>query len=245
MDLVIAAVAVLVAAAVLLAAPLDPGRRLRELLPGSGRTSTSGSTRSANGTPTSAREQDRVPPAGRRAGPEEEALWAIGAVENCAHLLRVGMTPVAVMAALSRQDARLEPISRAIGLGEAPGQAIAARHAQLPPAAAEVFAGMAAVWTVSESSGAPAAEMILRYARARRDSLDAEREVRVAMAGPRTTVTVLSWLPVIGIGLGLLLGVKPLELITGVPGQLSIAGGGLLYVLGRMWMRSMLVRALA
>lgn len=240
MGLILAVVAGLVAAAVLLPAPLDPARRLRDLLPGSGADPMVGG-RAARARATS---QDAASALGRRSDPEAEALWAIGAVENCAHLLRVGMTPVAVMAALSRQDARLEPITRAIGLGEAPGQAIVARHAHLPPAAAEVFAGMAAVWTVSESSGAPAAEMILRYARARRNSLDAEREVRVAMAGPRTTVTVLSWLPILGVGLGLLLGVKPLDLIVGIPGQLSIAGGALLYAGGRVWMRSMLVRAL-
>ncbi len=61
---------------------------------------------------------------------------------------------------------------------------------------------MAAVWTVSERSGAPAADMILRYATARRDALDADRERRIAMAGPRATVRVLSWSPLIGMGLG-------------------------------------------
>src|SRR5699024_2822364 len=83
-------------------------------------------------------------------------------------------------------------------LGEEPGRAIATRSAALPGPAAEVLAGMAAVWTVSERSGAPAAEMILRYASAQRDALDAERERRIAMAGPKSTVRVLSWLPLIG-----------------------------------------------
>ena len=173
---------------------------------------------------------------------QAERLWAIAAVENCAHLLKVGMTPQAVMTTLSRHNDALAPISRAISLGEEPGRAIATRSSALSETAAHVLSGMAAVWTVSERSGAPAAEMILRYAAAQRDALDAERERRIAMAGPRSTVRVLSWLPLIGVGLGLLIGVRPLELISGLPGQLSI-GAGLLYGAGRWWMRTMMLRA--
>ncbi|KZE19107.1 type II secretion system F family protein [Brevibacterium casei] len=222
--------AVLVAAGIVLAAPSDPGVRLRELL--------THPRRGGSAVPVSPRRGGR-----RGADDEAERLWAIGAVENCAHLLRVGMTPQAVMATLSRQDERLRPISRAIALGEDPGRAIANRGQALPTSAAEVFAGMAAVWTVSERSGAPAADMILRYATARRDALDADRERRIAMAGPRATVRVLSWLPLIGMGLGLLIGVRPLELIGGLPGQLSIGAGLVLYVLGRWWMMRMMRRA--
>ncbi|WP_210604849.1 type II secretion system F family protein [Brevibacterium oceani] len=224
--------AVLVAVGVILTALPDPGARLRELLRRSGRE-----------------ESPRWSPLRllRRGGSVEDAqserLWAIAAVENCAHLLKVGMTPQAVMATLSRQNDALSPISRAISLGEEPGRAIATRSVGLPAPAAEVLAGMAAVWTVSERSGAPAAEMILRYAAAQRDALDAERERQIAMAGPKSTVRVLSWLPLIGIGLGLLIGVRPVELVSGLPGQLSIGGGIVLYVLGRWWMRTMMLRA--
>jgi pilus assembly protein CpaF len=225
-------IAVLVAAGIILAAPSAPGARLRELL------------RRSEGAETDRRSLRRLR---RRGGSAEESqadrLWAIAAVENCAHLLKVGMTPQAVMTTLSRQNEALVPISRAISLGEEPGRAIATRSAELPAPAAEVLTGMAAVWTVSERSGAPAAEMILRYAAAQRDALDAERERRIAMAGPKSTVRVLSWLPLIGIGLGLLIGVEPTDLATGLPGQLSIGGGVALYVLGRWWMRTMMLRA--
>lgn len=223
-------IAALVAIGIVMAAPADPGVRLRELLrPACEAKSPAGGFLRRSGASRPDAQADR--------------LWAIAAVENCAHLLKVGMTPQAVMATLSRQNDALSPISRAISLGEEPGRAIATRSAMLPHAAAEVLAGMAAVWTVSERSGAPAAEMILRYAAAQRDALDAERERRIAMAGPKSTVRVLSWLPLIGIGLGLLIGVRPLELITGLPGQLSIGAGLVLYILGRWWMRTMMRRA--
>ena len=227
----IVATAVLVVAGIVLAAPSDPGARLRELL-------------RRNDDVDGGRPRRRL---SGRGGPladsQAERLWAIAAVEYCAHLLKVGMTPQAVMATLSRQNEALAPISRAISLGEEPGRAIATRSAALPGPAAEVLAGMAAVWTVSERSGAPAAEMILRYASAQRDALDAERERRIAMAGPKSTVRVLSWLPLIGIGLGLLIGVEPAQLATGLPGQLSLGGGVALYALGRWWMRTMMLRA--
>lgn len=227
----IIATAVLVALGIVLAAPLDAGARLRELLHPAAETEP---------RPTATGFLRR---GGRAPDARTDRLWAIAAVENCAHLLKVGMTPQAVIVTLSRQNDALAPIARAIGLGEEPGRAIAAHSADLPGPAAEVLSGMAAVWTVSERSGAPAAEMILRYAAAQRDALDAERERRIAMAGPKSTVRVLSWLPLIGIGLGLLIGVRPLELITGLPGQLSIGAGLALYVLGRWWMRTMMRRA--
>lgn len=219
-------IAVLAALSVILSAPLDPASRLQELL--RARPDRPGPRRSGRRT---------------KADPERERLWAISAVENCAHLLKVGMTPQAVMSTLSRQNADLVPIARAISLGEEPGRAIATRGVGLPQAAAEVFEGMSAVWTVSERSGAPAADMILRYATAQRSALDADRERRIAMAGPRATVRVLSWLPLIGVGLGLLIGVQPVELFSGLPGRLSIGGGVGLYIVGRWWMRRMMVRA--
>jgi tight adherence protein B len=223
--------AVLVIAGIVLAAPPDPGARLRQLLR---LDDDDDARRPARGL----FRRGRTP-----ADSQAERLWAIAAVEYCAHLLKVGMTPQAVMATLSRQNEALAPISRAISLGEEPGRAIATRSAGLPGPAAEVLTGMAAVWTVSERSGAPAAEMILRYAAAQRDALDAERERRIAMAGPKSTVRVLSWLPLIGIGLGLLIGVEPAQLATGLPGQLSLGGGVVLYALGRWWMRTMMLRA--
>ena len=217
--MIVLTVAVLIAAGIVLAAPPDPRARLAQLLAADPR----------RGGPPGPRSLARR---GREEA-EADQLWAIGAVESCAHLLKVGMTPQAVMATLAGQDDRLRPISRAI----------AARGQGLPAAAAEVLTGMAAVWTVSERSGAPAADMILRYAAAQRDALDASRERRIAMAGPRATVRVLSWLPLIGMGLGLLIGVRPLALLTGLPGQLSIGGGIVLYALGRWWMMRMMTRA--
>lgn len=227
--------AMLVALGVLLSAPRHSATRLQELLRPVGlRSRSSAAADSSRGLSALS---------GRRRDSEQDRLWAIGAVENCAHLLKVGMTPQAVMSTLSRQTEELSPISRAISLGEDPGRAIATRSSGLPPAAADVMTGMASVWTVSERSGAPAADMILRYAEAQRDALDAERERRIAMAGPQSTVRVLSWLPLIGIGLGLLIGIRPVELITGVPGQLSVGGGLVLYLTGRWWMKQMMLRA--
>ena len=108
--------AVLIAAGIILAAPPDPGSRLRELL-----------HRGEGGEPARKGVRAFFRRGGHTADDQAERLWAIAAVENCAHLLKVGMTPQAVMTTLSRHNDALAPISRAISLGEEPGRAIATR----------------------------------------------------------------------------------------------------------------------
>src|SRR5699024_8446495 len=78
--------AVLVVAGIVLAAPSDQGARLRQLLP---RDDDDDAGRPARGL---------FRRGGTPADSQAERLWAIAAVEYCAHLLRVGMTPQAVMA---------------------------------------------------------------------------------------------------------------------------------------------------
>ena len=94
--------AVLVVAGIVLAAPSDPGTRLRQLLR---LDEDDDARRPARGL----FRRGRTP-----SDSQAERLWAIAAVEYCAHLLKVGMTPQAVMATLCRQNEALAPISRAI-----------------------------------------------------------------------------------------------------------------------------------
>jgi tight adherence protein B len=96
---------------------------------------------------------------------------------------------------------------------------------------------------VAESAGAPAADVLERYARSRREIAEAERERAVALAGPQATVTVLTWLPAAGLGLALLIGADPLSLLGSPAGLVSIGSGVVLLAAGRLWMRRMLERA--
>ena len=73
---------------------------------------------------------------------------------------------------------------------------------------------------------------------------DSARERAIALAGPQSTVKVLTALPLLSLGLAVLIGADPAELLTSVPGAVSCISGAVLLVVGRLWMRRMLKRAL-
>ena len=74
---------------------------------------------------------------------------------------------------------------------------------------------------------------------------DAEAARQTALAGPRATVRLLTWLPFLGLGLGLLLGVDPVEILMGNPwGVAALVAGLALTAAGRFW-SVRLVRAAA
>src|SRR5699024_11575968 len=67
---------------------------------------------------------------------------------------------------------------------------------------------------------------------------------RSAMAAPRATARLLAWLPLAGLGLGVLLGVDPLVVFAdGGLGTASLLLGLLLMLLGRRWSALLVGRA--
>lgn len=179
---------------------------------------------------------------------EDDPHRAIAVIDRAAALLRIGMPPATVttqLAEVSDPDlaAVLIRVSRSMSLGDDPRTAIARHVGGLPPTLAEVLVGMGAVWEVAESAGAPAADVLTRYAHSRREIADAERERVVALAGPQATVTVLTWLPAAGLGLALLIGADLGSLLGSPVGLVSIGGGVVLLACGRVWMKRMLEQA--
>lgn len=197
--------------------------------------------RSLNASPARRRARRRA-----RAAEDRQAA-AVATVDRAAELLRVGMPPAAVMAQLAAlaEDSDLEQallrMSRSLELGDPPHHAIRRHTHNLT--AAEVFDGMAAVWFVAETAGAPAADMLSRYGDTCRAKADSARERAVALAGPAATVRVLTWLPILSLGLGLVIGTDLFALLTSLPGLISLGGGAALLVAGRTWMRALLRRA--
>ena len=85
--------------------------------------------------------------------------------------------------------------------------------------------------------------MLTRFAAQLEAEDDAEAARQTALAGPRATVRLLTWLPFLGLGLGLLLGVDPVEVLLGTPwGVAALAAGLALTAAGRIW-SARLVRA--
>ena len=180
---------------------------------------------------------------------ESEDSPMIAVIDRAVQLLKVGIEPARAMTLVADlpdnavAERVLRKVARAMELGEKPEQALRMYAGELGDEDARILTGMASVWFVSEQAGAPAAEMLASYASTCRDRADAMRERDVALAGPISSVMVLSWLPIMSLGLAVLVGADLVELVTSVPGALSICGGLVLLVVGRIWMRSMLAGA--
>lgn len=95
---------------------------------------------------------------------------------------------------------------------------------------------LAACWQVAERTGAPLAQVLERYARYLENDIDLGQQREAAMSGPRATGRILSWLPLLGLGLGVLMGTDPLGVLFGsfAGALIGVAGVGLALV-GSRW----------
>lgn len=141
-----------------------------------------------------------------------------------------GLTPasVAVLGAARAAAATGSPVSEAI------------RRAAPPAAAGErearIWWELAACLDVAEASGCPLADVLSRFAAQLEVEDDADAARQTALAGPKATVTLLTWLPLMGLGLGTALGVDPFAVLLGTPlGLAALAAGVALTVAGRVW----------
>lgn len=97
---------------------------------------------------------------------------------------------------------------------------------------------------MSESAGAPLATSLERAAEHAEERIDALLGRQSALAAPRATGRILSWLPLLGLGLGMLMGSDPVGVLTGsVLGALTgMLGLGLAFA-GRRWTAALVHRA--
>lgn len=108
-----------------------------------------------------------------------------------------------------------------------------------------VWFNVAACVDVADASGCPLADVLTRLAAQLEAEDDAEAARQTALAGPKSTVTLLSWLPLTGLGLGVALGVDPFAMLLGTPiGFAALVAGAVLTVAGRVW-SARLVRSAA
>lgn len=99
---------------------------------------------------------------------------------------------------------------------------------------------------LSTQTGAPLAGVLDQLAADLEAELLARQSFDAAMAGPRATTRLLTWLPVVGLGAGFLLGIDVgSTLLTSWPAQLSMAAGAGLWALNRIWCRRLLAATTA
>ena len=108
-----------------------------------------------------------------------------------------------------------------------------------------IWGELAACFEIAAASGCPLADVLTRFAAQLEVEDDAEAARQTALAGPKATVALLTWLPLLGLGLGVCLGVDPLAMLLGTPfGVAALVAGIGLTVAGRIW-SARLVRAAA
>ncbi|WP_224388733.1 type II secretion system F family protein [Pseudonocardia sp. ICBG1293] len=151
--------------------------------------------------------------------------------------LRTGAHPAAALAGhvhdgpLAR--ALLEPAAVAARIGEPVPEAL--RRAARGPARRDIDR-IAAAWELADTHGAPLADLLTGLLDDIRWRIAHGARVRAQLAGPRATASVLTALPLAGIGLGQLMGIAPLTVLrTGLHGPALLLTGVVLTVAGAVW----------
>lgn len=99
-----------------------------------------------------------------------------------------------------------------------------------------IWGELAACFDIAEASGCPLADILTRFAAQLEADDDADAARQTALAGPKATVKLLTWLPFLGLALGTALGVDPLKILLGTPyGIAALVAGILLTLAGRAW----------
>jgi tight adherence protein B len=103
-----------------------------------------------------------------------------------------------------------------------------------------------AAWSLSEDVGAPLADVLQTVAAAIRQDADVEADIDAALAAPRATARLLAVLPLAGLGLGELIGARPLDMLlhTAIGRACAVLGLALMLA-GQWWTRRLVTRTAA
>ena len=105
---------------------------------------------------------------------------------------------------------------------------------------------VAAAWRATSPLGASMSGVLERLGEAYEHDDAADDELRAALAGPRSTVVMLTCLPVMGLALGQSVGAHPTRLLLHRPlGWALLAGAIVLDAAGVIWSRRIVTAALA
>jgi tight adherence protein B len=179
--------------------------------------------------------------AGRRAAHDAAtaAEQMAAAVARITDELRAGSHPAAALAGsdvdgpLARSV--LAPAAVAARLGDGVAPALRRGAASRPGISADVER-IAMAWALAERHGIPLADLLGRAHEDIRWRVRFAATVRAQLAGPRATAAVLTTLPLLGIGLGQLIGADPVGVLRGGPlGQVLLVVGIALMAAGSAW----------
>lgn len=93
-------------------------------------------------------------------------------------------------------------------------------------------------------TGAPMADVLDECAAGLTEAGEAQSAREIALQGPKSTATMLAWLPLVGLGLGLVMGVDPLSFLLGTTvGKLFLIVGLIFEIAGIVIVRRMVFSA--
>lgn len=157
-------------------------------------------------------------------------------VDALAAEMRAGVLPHRALATIAVDHPLLAPAAQVAELGGDTADAL--RLAADGPGRAGLDA-VAGAWHVSETCGAPLADVLDRVARGLRFETELGDEVRSTVEPARATGRLLAVLPLLGLFLGAGLGADPVHVVTAtLPGALSVAAGTVLACAGVRWIET-------
>jgi tight adherence protein B len=161
------------------------------------------------------------------------------AVARITDELRAGSHPAAALAGTEADGpharAVLAPAAVAARLGDGIVPALRRGAAGRPDIGPDVER-IATAWALADRHGIPLADLLGRAHEDIRWRVRFAATVRAQLAGPRATAGVLTTLPVLGIGLGQLVGADPIGVLRGSPlGQVLLVIGVALLAAGSTW----------
>lgn len=176
----------------------------------------------------------------RRRNDSAARAAANGALRLLVAELRAGSSPADSLDAAARAAPLHAAALSAAAAAARSGDPVAAA---LDPAGVHL-APLAHAWRVAAGSGAPVADLLERARADLNARTEAEQELRIALAGPRSSALLLAGLPALGVLLAAASGARPLGWLLGNPsGRLVCAVGVLLDAAGVLWTRQLLRRA--
>jgi tight adherence protein B len=129
---------------------------------------------------------------------------------------------------------------------EWPAAVVASDGTVIVPGDAPSSASLTAASRLARTTGAPLSEILEAVSAVLRDEADAALRRESALAGPRASATVLSWLPVVGVAMSALVEPASVRLLVATPmGWLLLALAAGLWWAGRRWMKALVDRAVA
>lgn len=162
-------------------------------------------------------------------------------VDQLGTLLLTGIPLPRAWETLARtvDDPALRELAAVAAAGADPSRAAPATVASDPAVRALVI-----TLRLAERTGAAISPLLTGLGEALHDLHDAELARRSAFAGPRATAMILLALPLLGVGLGFLVGADPMGTLLGtVTGRGLLLAGIVLTALGWWWMGRLLHRA--